>query len=429
MPTDHKESTFYLETLGCPKNQVDSEKIAHYLRDTMTEVDNPAAADLVVVNTCAFIESARQESINTILSLAEKKQEGAKLVVSGCLAERYGEELAENLPEVDLVAGFNVAVNLSISPKKRFLRSADLPQQTSVTSLDLLELPRSRPDTPWAYIKAAEGCDRNCGFCAIPSFRGKQRSRSLESILEEVTAVGSQELVLVAQDLASYGKDVSGSSDIVNLYRTLSAMVPWVRLLYLYPTSISEELILEMANGAVPYFDLSLQHASRSLLQKMRRSGHAKYYLSLIDKVRQINPEAAFRSSFVIGYPGETEEDHDILLDFLEEAQLDWAGFFAYSKEEGTYAYSLPDETDPELALVRIRETQALQDEITFRKRKELIGSTQKVLVDEKGWGRSFREAPEIDGKIALPNTLPVGDFVDIRIVDSTGTDLTGIPL
>ncbi len=428
MSTDPKETTFYLETLGCPKNQVDSEKIAHYLRSSMREVGDPSSADLVVVNTCAFIEAARQESVDTILSLAEKKRDGAKLVVSGCLAERYGEELAQNLPEVDLVAGFNVPVNLSVSPKKRFLRHADLPKQTSVESLDLLELPRSNPDTPWAYVKAAEGCDRNCGFCAIPGFRGKQRSRSIGSVLQEVDAVGCSEIVLVAQDLASYGKDLPENVNIVDLYRAVSERVPWVRLLYLYPTSISDELIQVMAASEVAYFDLSLQHASRPLLKKMRRSGHDKYYLSLTDKVRDINPDAVFRSSFVIGYPGETEEDQDILLAFLEKAQLDWAGFFSYSREEGTYAHSLTGEVDRELALLRIRECQELQDEITFQKRRKLIGVRVKALVDEKGWARSFREAPEIDGKIKVPQTLPAGSFVDLSIVESTGTDLLGIP-
>ncbi len=423
------EETFYLETLGCPKNKVDSEKIAHYLRDlNMKEVSDPSLADMVVLNTCAFIEAARQESIDTILSLSEKKQKDARLVVSGCLAERYGQELADNLPEVDLVAGFGVPVNLRPTSKKRFVKSADLTQRTSLKSLDLLELPRSSGNMPWAYVKAAEGCDRNCGFCAIPSFRGKQRSRSMDSILTEVADLQSKEIVLVAQDLASYGKDLDteDKKNIVDLFYKVAEQVPWVRLLYLYPTSISDGLIRAILSTEVPYFDLSLQHSSRPLLQKMRRSGHEKYYLELIDKIRDINPEAVFRSSFVIGYPGETEEDQDGLLHFIERAELDWAGFFAYSKEEGTHAYSLSEEVDEELCLLRLRECQSLQDEITVKKRQNLIGTDVKALVDEKGWARSFREAPEIDGKIAVPTTMEVGSFVQLRIGDTLGMDLVG---
>ncbi len=430
---DSDNKTFYLETLGCPKNQVDSDKIANYLCNAdMLEIKDPSRADIIVVNTCAFIEAARQESIDTILALSEKKQGSARLVVSGCMAERYGDELAAALPEVDLVAGFGVPVNFSPTTGKRFLRSSDLDKTTSLASLDLLELPRTSPDTPWAYVKVAEGCDRNCGFCAIPGFRGKQRSRSVGSILQEVRALGSKEIVLVAQDLASYGKDLPAGDDksnIVELFYQVAAEVSWVRLLYLYPTSISDELLKAISATEVPYFDLSLQHSSRPLLKRMRRSGHAKYYLDLINKIRDINPEAVFRSSFVIGYPGEGEADQDSLLEFLQTAELDWAGFFSYSKEEGTYAYTQDGEVDEELRLLRLRECQALQDEITAKKRQNLIGMTVKALVDESGWARSFREAPEIDGRISIDPGIKPGGFVELQIKDTLGVDLVGEPV
>jgi ribosomal protein S12 methylthiotransferase len=400
---------YWVETLGCPKNQVDSDKLTGtLLAEGMEAADRPEDADLVVVNTCAFIEAAREESIDTILALSGARRPGARLVVTGCLAERAGAELAEALPEVDQVAGFGVPVTLG----------------RKLPSFDLLNLPRPKSDVPWAYVKVAEGCDRTCGFCAIPSFRGPQRSRTEESILAEVDALDVAEIVLVAQDLASYGRDVGRKGAIVGLVEAVAQRVARTRLLYLYPSELDDRLVEVILATGVPYFDLSLQHASKPLLRRMRRWGDGPRFLDRIEHFRRLDPSAAFRSSFIVGYPGETEEDHDLLLRFVEEAQLDWAGFFAYSREDGTHAAQLDGAVDASLVAERLLEMSELQDRITAERRSDLIGDVVEVLVDEPGVGRSHREAPEIDGIIAVPTDLPAGGFAKVTITGAAGPDL-----
>jgi len=410
---------YWLETLGCPKNQVDSDKLAGTLAADGFEVaGRPEDADLVVVNTCAFIEAAREESIETILALSGARRPGARLVVTGCLAERAGAELAAALPEVDAVAGFGVAVSLRPKPGLGATDMAPLP------SFDLLNLPRPKSSAPWAYVKVAEGCDRTCGFCAIPSFRGPQRSRSEESILAEVEALDVAEVVLVAQDLASYGRDVGRKGAIIPLVQAVAARVPRTRLLYLYPSELDDRLVDTICATGVPYFDLSLQHASKPLLRRMRRWGDAPRFLARIDAIRRREPDAAFRSSFIVGYPGETEEDHDVLLRFVEDAQLDWAGFFAYSKEDSTYAAQLDGAVAPALMAERLLELSELQDRITMERRSALVGRDVEVLIDEPGVGRTHREAPEIDGVISVPHDLPTGSFASLTVTDAAGPDL-----
>ena len=413
---------FYVETLGCPKNQVDSDKlIGTLLADGMLATDSAEDADLVVVNTCAFIDEARRESIDTILSLDEQRKKSSRLVVTGCMAERYGQELADELPEVDLVAGFGVPVHTPAPKKLIPVGSASVP------SLDLLNLPRPKSSSPWAYVKIAEGCDRTCGFCAIPSFRGPQRSRDVQSIISEVEQLEAREIVLIAQDLASYGKDRPdelGAGSIVSLVRQVSSMVDRTRLLYLYPSDLSDGLIDAICESGVPYFDLSLQHVSKPLLRRMRRWGDGQRFLDRIADIRKREPDAAFRSNFIVGYPGETEEDHDQLLDFVEKAELDWCGFFAYSAEDGTYAKDLDGQVPEGLMRERLSELSEMQDNITFSRRDDLIGRTLKVLVDEPGVARSHREAPEIDGIIEVPTSLEVGQFYDVTVKSAMGPDL-----
>jgi ribosomal protein S12 methylthiotransferase len=409
-------SRFYVETLGCPKNQVDSDKLTGtLLADGMEPTDEPGQADLIVVNTCAFIDAARRESIDTVLALADRRPAGSRLVVTGCMAERYGDELAAALPEVDQVAGFGVPVRKLI------------PVLEAVPTLDLLNLPRPRSTSPWAYVKIAEGCDRRCGFCAIPSFRGPQRSRSVDSILAEVDELAAREVVLVAQDLASYGKDEPeslGAGSIVPLVAAVTDRVDRVRLLYLYPSDLSDALIDVICATGVPYFDLSLQHVSKPLLRRMRRWGDGGRFLQRIDDIRGREPDAAFRSNFIVGYPGETERDHDELLRFVEAADLDWCGFFAFSLEEGTYAAGLDGQVPPALIAERLVELSELQDAITARRRDQLIGRRVEVLVDSVGAGRTHREAPEIDGIVHVADDLAVGEFADVDIVDALGPDL-----
>jgi ribosomal protein S12 methylthiotransferase len=420
---------YWLETLGCPKNEVDSAKLVGRLdADGLVPAASVEEADLVVVNTCAFIEAARQESIDTILELSEQRRAGAELVVTGCLAERHGTELAAALPEVDRVAGFGhslrgegrVAVGRRIDHPELSLAPVD----EAVPDFDLLNLRRPASTSPWAYVKVAEGCDRACGFCAIPSFRGKQRSRTAASILAEVEALGAREIVLVAQDLARYGADLGERRAIVPLVRDVADRVERVRLLYLYPSELTDELVDTICATGVPYFDLSLQHVSRPLVRRMRRWGEGSVFLERIEAIRRREPEAALRSNFIVGYPGETEDDHQQLLDFVEAAQLDWCGFFPFSPEEGTYALGLDGAVDESLAHERLAELTELQDAITARRRDALIGREVEVLVDEPGVGRSFREAPEIDGVISVPGHLPVGELATVRVASAVGPDL-----
>ena len=449
---------YYMQTLGCPKNQVDSDKLEGYLEAQGYEgTDDPDGADLVVVNTCAFIEAARQESIDTVLMLAERRRPDARLVVTGCMAERYGDELRDALPEVDLVAGFGhdlvgapPSFEGSVPVTLGATRTATTPASPTTGGFDLLELPRPAARTPWAYVKVAEGCDRICGFCAIPSFRGKQRSRSHDGILAEVDrllespadgAPPLREVVLVAQDLASYGRDRNGPgrptgparqsrpSPIAALTRAVSERVERTRLLYLYPSMLTDELIGAVLDTNVPYFDLSLQHVSRPHLARMRRWGDGERFLRRIADIRAAEPAATFRSSFILGYPGETEHDHDLLLEFLAAAQLDWAGFFTFSREEGTHAAGLPDQVPSELALERLRECGELQDSITASKRDALVGQTREVLVDARGRGRTVHEAPEIDGIVHVPDDLTAGDLAELALVGAEGPDLRAVPV
>ncbi|HZP31297.1 MAG TPA: 30S ribosomal protein S12 methylthiotransferase RimO [Acidimicrobiia bacterium] len=442
---------FWVETLGCPKNAVDSDKIvASLAADGLERAADVADADLVVVNTCAFIEAARRESVDTILELADARRPGARLVVTGCLAERSGPELEAALPEVDAVVGFAgegslaalVEAGGSEAAPVSFLRR----KPTGVR--DLLELPRARPTAPWAYLKVAEGCDRACAFCAIPSFRGKQRSRTPDSIVAEARALvegGVAELVLVAQDLAWYGRDAGEPGALSPLLRRLDgelagAGLARLRLLYLYPSEVRDPLVATMLDtpSVVPYFDLSLQHADRALLARMKRWGSGERFAATIDAIRAAEPDAAFRSSFIVGFPGETEAAHEELLAFLDAAQLDWAGFFAFSEEDGTAAAELDGVVAPELVAERLRECEDVQVPITQAARDALVlaGAELDVLVDgaddETGdpVGRTHREAPEIDGVVRLAGAFAKpGVLVRARAVSALGPDVVATPV
>jgi ribosomal protein S12 methylthiotransferase len=400
--------SFHIETLGCPKNAVDSDKVvASLLADGMVPAAGAGDADLVVVNTCAFIEAARQESVDVALALSDARKPGARLVMTGCMAERYGEELASALPEADAVVGF---------AEEGALADVVLRGRKPTGVRDLLELPRPAPRAPWAYVKIAEGCDRACAFCAIPSFRGKQRSRAPESIVAEARSLvegGVAELVLVAQDLAWYGRDAGEPGSLAPLLRDLDTLradgLARVRLLYLYPSEVKDPLVATMLElpSVVPYFDLSLQHAAPGLLRRMKRWGSAERFTEIIAGIRAEEPDAAFRSSFIVGFPGETEADHEQLLQFLSAAALDWAGFFAFSREDGTAAAELDGEVAESLVHERLRECSDVQEPITAAARAALVGREVEILVDgvdddETMVGRTFREAPEIDGVVRL---------------------------
>ncbi|HEY4398599.1 MAG TPA: 30S ribosomal protein S12 methylthiotransferase RimO [Acidimicrobiia bacterium] len=435
VPETDIPARFYVETLGCPKNAVDSDKVtASLLADGLVPASSAEDAELVVVNTCAFVEAARQESIDVTLALAEARRPGAKLVVTGCLAERYGAELAAALPEADAVVGFGGEGELAEVVLKR--------KPAGVR--DLLELPRPAPAAPWAYVKVAEGCDRACAFCAIPSFRGKQRSRPPEAIeaeARELVERGAAELVLVAQDLAWYGRDSGEPGSLAPLLRRLDALSAYglarIRLLYLYPSEVRDPLVSTMLElpTVVPYFDLSLQHASGPLLRRMKRWGSGDRFRDLVDGIRVREPDAAFRSSFIVGFPGETERDHDQLLEFLSAAELDWAGFFPFSREDGTPAAEMDRVVPDDLMHERLRECAEVQDPITQAARDALVGDEVDVLVDgmddDTGdpVGRSHREAPEIDGVVRITGAFArPGARVRARVTSACGPDLVAEP-
>jgi len=438
-----RSGQYWIHTLGCPKNQVDSDKLAGtLLAEGLRPARAPEEADLLVVNTCAFIEPARQESVDTILELHASRRSGARLVVTGCLAERSGPELAEAMPEIDLVAGFGASLTAGLPSDRVPVRLGARPARAP--SFDLLELPRPAASAPWAYLKVAEGCDRACGFCAIPTFRGKQRSRRHANLMAEAESLAAggpdgqpvREIVLVAQDLASYGRDRAAGrgarsaagaravAPIIELVRDVSALFDRTRLLYLYPSALTDELAETIVATGVPYFDLSLQHVSRPHLARMRRWGAGERFLDRIERIRGLDTHATFRSSFILGYPGETEEDHDRLLAFLESAQLDWAGFFLFSPEDGTHALTLADPVPRALALERLGECSELQDSITADRRDQLVGQRRTVLVDAPGVGRTIHEAPEIDGVVRVPESFAPGTLAEFAITASLGTDV-----
>ncbi len=428
--------TVWLTTLGCAKNQVDSDKIEALLDLAgYRRAASPEAADVVMVNTCAFIEAARTESVEVILEHASAKRADARLVILGCMAQRYQAELAAAMPEASAVIGMERYGELVGSLDRL---TGWEPVRLATSPMDILyEVRRPTPATPYAYVKVAEGCDKPCTFCAIPQFRGRQRSRSPVNVraeIESLTEGGVGEIVLVAQDLASYGRDIDAPGGIVDLLRFVSDVdgLRSLRLLYLYPREITASLIAEMADNprVAPYFDLSLQHASGRLLRAMKRPGDGDRHLDLIAEIRAAAPRAAMRSSFIVGFPGETDEDVETLEDFLAAADLDWAGFFPYSAEEGTPAALLGGRVPADEAAERTRHLQRIQDDVTAARSAAQVGRVLDMVVDlvEDGApvGRSYREAPEIDGVIVLDRGEP-GEWLRARITASFGSDLEAV--
>lgn len=430
-------------SLGCAKNQVDGEMLMAALKQGGFElVDDAALADIAIVNTCGFIESAKKESIEEILELAALKKEGRikKLVVTGCLAERYQQEIHKELPEVDAVLG--IGANGSIAAFLKQMMAGGFVESFPDKSKMPLCGARELSTPSWsAYLKIAEGCDNRCTYCAIPMIRGGYRSRTMESIEEEaraLTANGAKELVLIAQDTTRYGIDLYGEFSLAKLLKRLCKIdgVQWLRVLYCYPDSITDELLDVMAEEEkiVKYIDLPLQHASGKVLRAMNRRGDRESLTALLQKIREKIPGVILRTTLITGFPGETEEDFTELAEFVKEIKFDRLGCFAYSQEEGTPAAELPDQLDEEIKEHRAELIMDTQTRIMEQKGQEYLGKTLTVLNEgfdryaECWFGRSCMDAPDIDGKVFFTaEQKPVlGTFVQVRIDDCVDCDLFG---
>jgi ribosomal protein S12 methylthiotransferase len=439
-------------SLGCPKNLVDSEVMMGMLAGQGYELTPEAElADVLVVNTCGFIDSARQESVDAILEMAQVKQAGKpkRLIVAGCLVERYRDDLQREIPEIDACIGVNELAEIKSVAAPEGRRT--LPVYSESASAPELYLydettPRLRATAPYtSYVKIAEGCDHTCAFCIIPKLRGTFRSRSPESILREVemlAAQGVKEFVLISQDTTTYGDDLSLKDGLARLVDSIAAVpgVEWVRFLYCYPTAITDELLRVMAErpNVCKYFDIPLQHASRRVLQRMRRGGGRQSYQRLIERIRERVPGVAIRTTFIVGFPGEREEDFQELVDFVRAVQFDRVGVFTYSDEENSPAFELDEKVDPSIARKRERQLMKVQAQISRRKNLRLLGTRQRVLLEGRAKesdllleGRMETQAPEIDGSILI-NDVPEGcdvrpgDFVTVEITEAHEYDLIG---
>jgi len=427
---------FHIITLGCPKNTVDSEMMAELLRQAgHVPVDAPRQADVIIVNTCAFIEPAREESYRTLKELAEQKSPRQRLVVAGCLAQRYGEAVRQQVP-VDALIGarsWPEIVQLFRCLEEQPTSSCDILQEEGNL---VASVPRRATMGATAYIKIADGCDASCSFCAIPLIKGPQRSKPLADILreaEELTQAGVRELILIAQDTTSYGRDLEGSPQLVKLLRALAEIIPqenWLRLMYAYPQHVTPQLIETMAQlpQVCHYLDLPLQHAHPDVLRRMRRPHDLEATLQLIRALREAMPDIALRSAFIVGFPGETEAEFEALLAFMQEIAFDHVGIFAYSVEEGTPAAELPNHLPPEIINERYERAMLVQQKISLQRNQAQVGRTMRILVDGAGQGvtigRSYRDAPEIDGLVLLLGEYPVGEFLTVRITQAQEYDL-----
>jgi ribosomal protein S12 methylthiotransferase len=440
-------------SLGCPKNLVDSEVMMGVLRrHGFTLTAEPGDADVIVVNTCGFIDAAKQESVDTILEMAELKKSGRleKLVVAGCLVERYRDDLRREIPEIDAVLGTSQVERIAeacsdpLSFARQEVANAG---RDAITYLYSDETPRVLATAPHsAYVKISEGCDRPCTFCVIPQMRGRFRSRSPESILREVEqlgAAGTREVVLIAQESTLYGNDLGLRDGLADLLDRLaeSGAVDWVRFLYAYPTTVTPRLLETIARHErlCNYVDMPLQHASRNVLKRMKRGGDRALYERLVARARDLVPEIAVRTTFIVGFPGETDEDFAELVDFCKTVEFDRVGVFTYSDEEDSAAYALDGKVDEPVARERRDELMRVQAEISRRRNERLVGRRARVLMEGRSeetdlllQGRLESQAPEIDGVVLVSELgdderLPEeGEFVTVELTEAHEYDLVG---
>lgn len=433
-----------LESLGCSKNLVDAEIMMGILNEKGYRLTGDfEEADVIIVNTCGFIESAKQESIDTILDFADLKQTGnlKLLIVTGCLAQRYADELKEEIPEIDAIVGTGSYQNIDEIIGK-------LKEEHQIVSLNNIEfaydetLPRyvSTP-SHMAYLKIGEGCDNKCTYCIIPKLRGKYRSRKMEDIISEakkLAEMGVKELIVIAQDTTKYGVDLYGEERLAELLEELAQIdgFKWIRVMYSYPESITEKLVnvISKYDNICNYFDMPIQHASNRILKLMNRKTTKEDIMSKVEMIRNIIPDATLRTSIIVGFPGETDEDFEELVDFVKEVEFDKLGVFTYSREEDTPADRLPNHLEEELKLDRQERLMLVQQAISEQKNKQKIGNKYEALVEEQiednvYIGRTIYDAEEIDAIVYIKSIkdLQIGEFVDVVITDALEYDLMGV--
>ena len=439
------KNTFHLVSLGCAKNTVDSDSMAQLLlRDGYRSVDDPARANVLIVNTCGFIGPAKEESINVLRELAESKLENQILIAAGCLTQRYGSEVTLKVPGIDGVLGtrrwmdiVQVVREVRKGPHPEPLYH--LPEEAKTVGLDEHDALRVSVSGASAYIKIADGCRRPCAFCAIPLIKGTAVSRPVESIINEARRLrdkGVRELILIAQDTTDYGHDLGMKEGLAILLEHLTDSVPdmdWIRIMYAFPGYVTDRLIDVMATRkqVLPYLDMPLQHAHPKTLYRMRRPSNIDWVHRTLGKMRAAIPNLSIRTTFIVGYPGETEEEYQSLVDFVQEMRFDRVGTFQFSFEPGTTSEPLGDPVPAEIKQERFERLMELQQGISMQVNQSYVGKTLDVLVEgrDKGIsiGRSYRDAPEIDGLVFIEGDAKIGELVPVRISGAMAYDLTGV--
>lgn len=428
-------------SLGCPKNQVDGEMLLAKLKNAGYIVVNKIEeADVMIVNTCGFIEDAKTEAIETILEVAQYKNVGliSAIVVTGCLAERYQDEILKEMPEVDAVLGIGANDSIVKVCDKALcgIVTSNFPNKCYLP----LEGERMLSTPPhWAYLKVAEGCDNKCAYCAIPGIRGGFRSRKIEDVIDEAKVLagkGVKELILIAQDTTKYGQDIYGEYKLASLLKQLCLIdgIEWIRLFYCYPHRVTDELIevIKTEDKICNYIDIPLQHSNKDVLKNMNRSGSGDDYKKLISKMRKEIPNISFRTTFMVGFPGETNEQFADLCEFVKDVKFEKMGCFAFSPEEDTPAYDMVDQIDEDVKKRRQEVLMDIQYSITEESNKNRVGKTYKVIIDSyddgKYYGRSYLDSPEIDSGIIFTSNekLEIGTFVNVKITDFDGYDMIG---
>ena len=446
-----QKKSYYLLSLGCAKNTVDSESIAQLLiRDKYTPITDPDQAEILIVNTCGFIGPAKEESYQALEQLAEGKQDGQLLIAAGCLSQRYGEEVVQRVPNIDGVLGTRRWMDiLDLVGKLRQQTHPEpiyhLPTGALTVGTDEKDTLRVSADGPSAYIKIADGCRRPCAFCAIPLIKGTLVSRPVEAILHEaqtLQGMGTRELILIAQDTTDYGHDLGIKNGLAHLLEQLSGAAPeidWIRVMYAYPGYVTDELIDVLASNpqVLPYLDIPLQHGDPRTLRRMRRPANIEWVHTTLKKMRTAMPDLALRTTFIVGYPGETEEEFQTLIDFVEDIRFDRVGAFTFSFEPDTASEELGDPIPEEVKLARLDRLMTLQQNISLEKNQQVIGKTLDVLIEsysdvedstgQIALGRSYRDAPEIDGLVLVEGNPPIGEIVPVTISGALTYDLNGL--